>query len=88
MSILNNQPIHDSLFQVERNDETYQVKGRNFSNRVKLNDLILVERNGQHYKCSWNRLNNWNNLKDDDLILTEYNNEFYHVKGSVFKSLF
>ena len=81
-------PILDSLFSVERNDKIYQVKGRDFLNRVQLNDLIHVQRDEQDYKCSWNRLNQWNNLRNNDLILAQYENELYQVKGSDFKFLF
>lgn len=88
MNLPDTLPILESLFLVERSNQIYKVKGKDFLNKVKTGDIIHVQRNEEDYYCTYVTAGKWKNLEDDDLISAEYEKRTYHVKASDFHLLF
>ena len=82
-------PLEEAFYLTQRGEQVHRIKGKNFLDRVKEDDLVLVQRGKKKYNSAYNPDEvTWSNLEATDLLFAQYQGEQYQVTGSDFITLF
>ena len=79
--------LDDALFLVDRGGTNYHSKGSDIGDRMVAGDSVLVQRNNQRFKATYDG-SDWNAIQDDDLLLAWDGIKNRRVTGANFKTLF
>ena len=60
--------LDDALFLVDRAGTNYHSKGSDIGDRMVDGDSVLVQRNGQRFKATYDG-SEWSTIQDSDLLL-------------------
>ena len=79
--------LDDALFLVDRAGTNYRCKGSDIGDRMVDGDSVLVQRNGQRFKATYDG-SEWSTIQDSDLLLAWDGTKNRSVTGANFKTLF
>ena len=79
--------LDDALFLVDRAGTNYHSKGSDIGDRMVDGDSVLVQRNGQRFKATYDG-SEWSTIQDSDLLLAWDGTKNRSVTGANFKTLF
>jgi hypothetical protein len=81
--------FEEAFYLVQRGNQIHRIEGKNFLDRAKEDDLVLVQRGKQKYNSTYKPDEaTWSNLEGSDLLLAQYQGAQYQVTGSDFITLF
>ena len=76
-----------AAFLVNRGGTNYFCQGQDLADRLQVGDKLLVQRNNQRFRPTYNG-SDWNAIQDDDLLLAWDGSKNRKVTGENFKTLF
>jgi len=79
--------LDDALFLVQRSGTLHHSKGSDIGDRMVAGDMVLVQRNDQRFKATYDG-NEWSTIRDSDLLLAWDGTNNRKVTGANFKGLF
>lgn len=81
--------FEEAFYLVQRGNQIHRIEGKNFVDRAKEDDIVLVQRGKQKYNSAYKPDEmTWSNLENTDLLLAQYQDAQYQVTGSDFITLF
>lgn len=81
--------LEEAFYLVQRGNQIHRIEGKNFVDRAKEDDIVLVQRGKQKYNSAYKPDEmTWSNLENTDLLLAQYQGAQYQVTGSDFITLF
>ena len=79
--------LDDALFLVQRSGTLHHSKGSDIGDRMVNGDSVLVQRNGQRLRATYDG-SEWSTIQDSDLLLAWDGTNNRRVTGANFKTLF
>lgn len=79
--------LDNALFLVQRDSTRYRSKGSDIGDRMVAGDIVLVQREANHFKATYNG-SSWDKIQDSDLLLAWDGTNNRRVTGANFKALF
>ena len=79
---------HNSLILVDRGGANYHVEAEQIDDRLKSGDKVLVQRDGNLYRATYDGSHTWANIRDGDTLIVWNEGVTEKATGAQFKSLF